>query len=536
MASFQIGFYIIIVLAACKLVLIALEFSNIPQINAKSLRVFGRISAILALLLGCMPFIRARADEPDEPGQCDSADADIVGDGVRAAAWTQVGILFFITLTGLWHIYKTAVKEIGGGLIITHVSLAIALLVPLVRGELSPIDAILGSLLLDAQGNSLSIQLMTKETLAARWQVAIVLVAQFLGLVIEGVLMGYFTTNLHPTSSNCDCFSAFWWAWLSNCPSSSPNDAKPFWIYFGYRFVNIFHGAFFSTTRTKTYDDAEKWDRENPCDSCNECRRKGTPSIYCKCQLCETCCYCKVCKRRQRGFHQRHHVSDGDESNHDRPNNNNFNNHRSNSRDADADADESNNDGSNNDETLANSYNSIASGNIDNDGQVQNGNNGVSLQNGINDIPLQNLDEMRGSQNGSNKMISHADNNERLAQYEESDCTICDDCQRCHGCGHTDLEAGQAILLAGERYSEFPVTVSVNFLENSVLALLSMVSAEVTMGIKMVKKTSPLYSVGQVTALVIAGGTAIRALWVFFYMFSKRKTPSAYETEREHVE
>ncbi|KAI0843999.1 hypothetical protein F5Y00DRAFT_249779 [Daldinia vernicosa] len=430
MASFQVGFYAIIILLTCKVILIILEvlFNNTRKPNARFLVVFGYVSAFLALLLGCVSFVGLRAKGPDEPGQCENADADIVGDGVRAAAWTQVGILFFITLTGIFHYYKTAVKEIGGGLIITHVSLAIALLVPLARRELSPIDAILGSLILDAQGNSLSIQLVTKETLAARWQVAIVLIAQLLGLIIEGILVGNFITNLRPTR-DCDCFSAFWWAWLSNCPSASPNEIEPFWIYFGYRFINIIHGGYFAITRTGIYDDAEKWDRENPCDPCDKCR-EGTPrSLSCQCHLCEKCRYCKVCKRRER-CHQHQPI--------------------------------------------------------------------VPIQNdSFNAIILRNGD-------------------------------ICRDCYRCEKCGHSDLDAGYSVLLAGERYSENSVTVSINFLESSVLALLSMVSAEVTMNINMVQKTSPLYAVGQVTALVIAGGTAARALWVFLYMFDGRATHSAY--------
>ncbi|OTB17345.1 hypothetical protein K445DRAFT_275951 [Daldinia sp. EC12] len=500
MASFQLGFYTIVVLAALKVILIALEFFNILKLNARYLRVFGYVSAFLALLLGCLSFIGLRAKGPDEPGQCDNADADIVGDGVRAAAWTQVGILFFITLTGIWHICKTAVKEIGGGLIVTHVSLAIALLVPLARRELSPIDAILGSLILDAQGNSLSIQLVTKETLAARWQVATVLIAQLLGLIIEGILVGNFTRNLRPTS-DCDCFSAFWWAWLSNCPSASPNDVEPFWIYFGYRFVNILHGAFFATTRTKIYDDAEKWDRKNPCDSCDECRRKGTPSIYCRCHPCGQCNYCKVCKRRERGFHQKRCVP-----NNEKPDNGDSNNHECHS-------DVTHNDDSNNDEISQNNINRTPSLPEDDGMQRRNGGNGSPPQNGRNGVPT---NETQNS------------NHATTSQYEYSACELCVACNRCHKCGHIDLEAGEAVLLVGERYSEHPVTVSVNFLESSVLALLSMVSAEVTMSINMVQKTSPLYSVGQVTALIIAGGTAVRALWVFLYMFDGRSAHPAY--------
>ncbi|OTB05142.1 hypothetical protein M426DRAFT_320198 [Hypoxylon sp. CI-4A] len=432
MASFQVGFYTIIVLAACKVILIALEISfNIKRPRAIFLILFGYTSAFLALLLGCMSFISLRAKRPDLPGRCENADADIVGDGVRAAAWTQVGILFFITLTGIFHFYKTAVKEIGGGLIVTHVSLAIALLVPLARKELSPIDAILGSLILDAQGNSLSIQLVTKETLAARWQVAIVLIAQLLGLVIEGILAGSFAANLLPgtkSTKSCDCFSVFWWTWFSNCPSVTPNNVAPFWIYFGYRFLNILHGSYFAITRAGTFDDAEKWDKENLCDPCDRCREVSNPNKLCKCHPCDQCHFCKVCKRRAR-CHQHQPI-----------------------------------------------------------------------------VPTQN------PWNGA--LILRNGN-------------ICRECFNCKSCGHSDLDGNRSVLLSGERFSEAPVTVSANFLESSVLALLSMISVEVTMNFNMVQKTDPIYAVGQVTALIIAVGTAARAIWVFLYMFDAR-THSAY--------
>ncbi|KAI2465275.1 hypothetical protein F4781DRAFT_35625 [Annulohypoxylon bovei var. microspora] len=429
MESFQVGFYTVTILAACKVILIALEvFFNIRKPKAIFLVVFGCVSAFLALVLGCVSFVGLRAKVAEEPRQCENADADIVGDGVRAAAWTQVGILFFITFTGIFHFYKTAVKEIGGGLIVTHVSLAIALLVPLARHELSPIDAILGSLILDAQGNSLSIQLVTKETLAARWQVAIALISQILGLVIEGVLVGFFTTNRLPTK-NCNCFSVFWWTWFSNCASVASNNVEPYWIYFGYRFINIIHGSYFAITRTAIYDDAEKWDRENPCDPCDRCR-EGDPNTLCRCHPCETCQYCKVCKRRAR-CHTHQPI-----------------------------------------------------------------------------VPTQN------ASNGA-IVLRHI--------------SICRDCYRCKRCGHSDLDADTSVLLYGERFSEATMTVSSNFLESSVLALLSMISAEVTMSRNMVQKTSPLYTVGQVTALVIAIGTTIRALWVFLYMFDAN-SHSAYYT------
>ncbi|KAI1384157.1 uncharacterized protein F4822DRAFT_440310 [Hypoxylon trugodes] len=436
MVPSQVGFITVTTLVACKIALILLEilFSRSKSPGGPKhifLIFFGCASAFLALVLGCVSFAGLRAKGVGQPDQCENADADIVGDGVRAAAWTQVGILFFITLTGIVHCCKTAVKEIGGGLIVTHLSLAIALLVPLARHELSPIDAILGSLILDAQGNSLSIQLVTKETLAARWQVAIAVTAQLLGLVIEGILVGNFTTNLLPPKS-CNCFSVFWWTWFSNCQSVFPNDVAAYWVYFGYRLVNIAHGSYYAISRTRIFSNAEKWDKANPCDPCDYCcddeiSPEREPHDLCRCHPCVRCSYCKVCKRKARC--DRH-------------------------------------------------------------------------------SPI-----FRAPNTHNNHLVLHNDN-------------VCQTCYRCRQCGHSDLDISNSVLLDGERFSSMPVTISANFLESSVLALLSMISAEVTMNVNGVRKSSHIYNVGQVTALVIAVGTAVRALWVFLYLFDARAYPA----------
>ncbi|KAI2626076.1 hypothetical protein GGS26DRAFT_190914 [Hypomontagnella submonticulosa] len=421
MASFQVGFYTVTILAACKAILVASEILFNKQKKIRFLALFGFLFTLLALILGSVSFVGLRGDGPHVPGQCNNADADIVGDGVRAATWIQVGILFFIALTGAFHQKKTAVKEIGGGLIVTHVSLAIALLVPLAGRTLSPIDAILGALILDAQRNSLSLQLVTKETLAARWQVAVVLIAQLFSLVIEGILVGSFTTHRLLPTNGCECFSVFWWAWLSNCPSASPNDVKPYWIYFGYRSINIVHGSYFAITRTTTFHRADLWDRENSCDPCDNCRM-GTEFAGCKCHPCEGCNYCNVCKRKKRcHYHQ----------------------------------------------------------------------------------------TITPTQNPSGNAIIRRNPD------------ICLLCYRCRSCGHSDMDSCTSDLLYGVRFSEFPATISINFLESSVLAILSMASAEVTMKANSVQKSSQLYNVGQVTALIIALGTTVRAIWVFLYMFVK---------------
>ncbi|KAI1453063.1 hypothetical protein F4805DRAFT_444847 [Annulohypoxylon moriforme] len=485
MESFQVGFYTVTILTVFKVILISLElFFSIRKPKAIFLAVSGCVSAFLALVLGCVSFVGLRARVAEESRQCENADADIVGDGVRAAAWTQVGILFFITFTGIFHFYKTAVKEIGGGLIVTHVSLAIALLVPLARHELSPIDAILGSLILDAQGNSLSIQLVTKETLAARWQVAVALVSQLLGLLIEGTLVGFFVKNRLPTRS-CNCFSVFWWTWFSNCSSISPNHVEPYWIYFAYRFINIIHGSYFAITRAPIYNDAERWDKENPCDPCDNCQ-KGEANDLCKCHPCEGCQYCKVCKRKACCH-------------------------------------------------LRNASDDSASQHNPEDPIAQNASSNPEPPNASSNSTEENAPDDPAPPDTSNDSTTQNNSDHSTTQNVSSNSTppepirTCMHCKRCIKCGHSNPDEYTTVLLSGERFSEATMTVSSNFLENSVLALISMISAEVTMSMNMVQKTSPIYSVGQVTSLVIAIGTTIRALWVFLYMFDS-KSHSAYDT------
>lgn len=109
--------------------------------------------------------------------QCSTdIDADIGGVGIRMAAWVQVVVLIIISILGSLHSKATGSKEVGTGLVLAHVSLAIALVVQISRGTLSLADAATGAMVLDAQNIALSVQLVSKEVLAARWQVATVII------------------------------------------------------------------------------------------------------------------------------------------------------------------------------------------------------------------------------------------------------------------------------------------------------------------------------------------------------------------------
>ncbi|CAG9984148.1 unnamed protein product [Clonostachys byssicola] len=202
--------------------------------------------------------------------KCDDADADIVGGGILIAAWIQIGILSLIAFTGLFHFGRTPIKEVGAGLLLTHVSLAIALVVSLGGNNLSVQDAILGAMVLDGQNAALSLQLLTKEILASRWQTAMVVGGQSLGLVIEGIVVDAFHRNsLVP--KGCRCLRVFWWVWFGNCDTPEPNDIYPFWCYFALRCGLFLEGLWITATQSRSYHIAEKKEREDPCSRCEGC-------------------------------------------------------------------------------------------------------------------------------------------------------------------------------------------------------------------------------------------------------------------------
>jgi hypothetical protein len=157
----------------------------------------------------------------------------------------------------------SAIQEAGAGLLVTHVALAIALLVPTSHRNLSPIDSILGTMVLDAQNSALSIQLVAKQTLASRWQTATVISGQLAGLAVIGVLIDSFTKNGLATDK-CKCVSAFWWGWLSNCAEGSREDQQAIWTYYAIRSITVIHSCMTAGSNTRSFDRAKKREEESP--------------------------------------------------------------------------------------------------------------------------------------------------------------------------------------------------------------------------------------------------------------------------------
>ncbi|OJZ85536.1 hypothetical protein ASPFODRAFT_48121 [Aspergillus luchuensis CBS 106.47] len=233
-----------------------------------------------------------------EESRCETADADLIGDGVFYGILLQEVLLALIATYGLWHQSPNAMKEAGAGLLVTHVSLIIALFVPWAfRKPLSMVDAILGSMILDSENAALSIQLFSKETMASRWQVSMTLIAQVAGLTVLAIIVDSFARGLLD-NKQCDCFSVFWWGWISNCPNI-PSDIAPFWTYFALRSLVILQFTVISFLETGEFNQAEKEDRERPCTHhrncglCGRCHR----CHYMKpsCELVGLCPQCRRC-------------------------------------------------------------------------------------------------------------------------------------------------------------------------------------------------------------------------------------------------
>ncbi|KAM0427835.1 hypothetical protein ACHAPT_007292 [Fusarium lateritium] len=220
--------------------------------------------ALLGVIL--VPVVFKGVDSTGEAihGACRvGVDADVAGDGVRIATWMQICVLIAISLLGTFHPNATGAKEMGAGLVLTHVSLAIALLVQVKQRKLTLADAAVGAMLLDAQNMALSIPLAAKEVLAARWQVRVMATAQLFGLVtllfvIKKLFQGSFYTD------DCPCLTVFWWAWLSNCRPPQKEQAL-FWVYCSLRCL------IFAQTSFHSFYNAEKFHQAEP-----KCGDEGT--------------------------------------------------------------------------------------------------------------------------------------------------------------------------------------------------------------------------------------------------------------------
>lgn len=234
--------------------------------------------ALLGIILIPITFSHASRYIDDDKTHCSAnIDGDIAGDGTRIAIWAQVGVLLVISILGSFHTSATGAKESGAGLVLTHLSLSIAILVQMMLGTLTSANAVIGAMILDAQNIGLSISLTAKDTLAARWLVRIVVPAQIFGFLVIYLLIANFTRGVF-ASDDCSCLTVFWWAWLSNCGSSTyiAREMPIFWTYYACRSVGLCQTSFHSLYNSSRFDAAEKSERPVKHDPDEE---RGTATI-----------------------------------------------------------------------------------------------------------------------------------------------------------------------------------------------------------------------------------------------------------------
>ncbi|KAK1988866.1 hypothetical protein LZ30DRAFT_697853 [Colletotrichum cereale] len=116
-------------------------------------------------------------------------------------------------------------REIGSGLAVMHLSLIIVLLIHRWVRKLTPVNIILGSMILDAQNIALLVPPLAKETLAARPHVVVnIVVCQMFGLIFLGIMISDFGDRKVITK-DCKCISTAWWIDVGACSDSltTPN-------------------------------------------------------------------------------------------------------------------------------------------------------------------------------------------------------------------------------------------------------------------------------------------------------------------------
>jgi hypothetical protein len=411
---------VVLILLSFKLAAAGLEHWPYLRNQAKLSSLPRALSVVLGLciwVLGSVVYARNHYTVSASNDRCTTADADIIGDGVRAATWTQVVILLLLAITGSFNTEHNAIQELGAGLLVTHIALVVALLAPMASKELSPVDSIFGTMILDAQNSALSIQLVAKQTLASRWQTFTVILGQLAGLAAIGLLINNFTTNGLATDE-CNCLPAFWWGWLNNCADGTPNDHRAIWVYYAIRITTVLLCCAYAVRNTFSFDEAKRREEEYPCAKCRQCKngKNVENSFCCRCVTCDKCEGCRKC------------------------------------------------------------------------------------------------------------------NAKRCSSCSTNKCRSCENWRlhnRCEHCSGTmDFKEGKG-WVRGYKYSQLPASTSFLFIEASLYSLFSLLAAEGLMATYGIRPSSPIKSVGQMTSIVIAAATGIRAVWVCLSLFLKKGSSEA---------
>lgn len=142
---------------------------------------------------------------------CSILNPDVAGLGVRVSLWVPAIIVMWIAVSSHYHAEETGIKVIAPAVLGTQ----IIYIWNLWTKELSSVDKLVGSMILDCLIFLAPITFSMKECLAARQLIRVGYLVQFLSTVVLVRTMSTFhRTRLRQSNTSvesCPCFQAYWW-------------------------------------------------------------------------------------------------------------------------------------------------------------------------------------------------------------------------------------------------------------------------------------------------------------------------------------
>lgn len=161
---------------------------------------------------------------------------------------------------GHFHAEETGVKTIN----MTLLGAIIYYSWNLSTKQMTAVDILLGTMILDSLTSVTSITFSMKECLAARQLIRVGLLVQLFALfVLAGAMRklhdASYRGGLGASSDSCPCFQAYWWGPVDTCNGASPT----FWLYFTLKVTTFVHNAWLCLWYMEHYDVAEKSARDD---------------------------------------------------------------------------------------------------------------------------------------------------------------------------------------------------------------------------------------------------------------------------------
>jgi hypothetical protein len=138
--------------------------------------------------------------ENTEQPQTGCVDGDIAGAGTRISLYLTLGYLIPRGLLGFWAKKAICNRDVPGGLLLLNLCLSIAMCFQLFNGKLSFGDAIIGSMVVDAQGTALLGTLALRDVLRARVHVIGIYLSAFFTLVVMCIFISTVSRKNRPAT------------------------------------------------------------------------------------------------------------------------------------------------------------------------------------------------------------------------------------------------------------------------------------------------------------------------------------------------